>query len=377
VSRGEAATERQSAPDVDQTALDTDQILADLDQSVSDADEAAAGSDQAESRRDQALASADQSASDRDQLAADRDLADVHPVDAARWRAHEVSHAERETSTAQRAATAVLRAQAAAERLNAADRRDEASRLRDLAAQARDRAADARDLRAMEDEPAGPAAEARARAAADRARAAADRDRAAADREQAALDRQQVRAALSQAHLDELTGTYRRGLGTLALQREINRARHSGGQLVLAFVDVDGLKQVNDREGHAAGDALLIHVAATIHSRLRSYDPLVRFGGDEFVCAFADFDTAGARRRFEEIQAALDETRKGCSISVGFAELQSGDSLDDLTARGDASLYEAKRLKQEGGSANGRPRPSDNGRRGQGPLRRLGFRRLP
>jgi diguanylate cyclase (GGDEF)-like protein len=375
-NEGETEADRQSALDLDQTALDTDQTLADVDQSASDTDEAVADSDRTTSSRDQALASADQSASDRDQLAADRDLADVHPVDAARWRAHEVSHAEREASTAQRAASAVLRAQAAAERLDVADRRDEASRLRDLAAQARDRAADARDRLAAEDEPMGPAAEARAQAAADRARAAADRERAAVDREQAAVDRQQVRAALSQAHLDELTGTYRRGLGTLALQREINRARHSGGQLVLAFVDVDGLKQVNDRNGHAAGDEMLIHVAATIRSKLRSYDPIVRFGGDEFVCAFSDFDTDGARRRFDEVQKALDETRNGCSISVGFAELQSGDSLDDLTARGDDALYEAKRLKQGGRFANGRHRPSGGGR-GSGPLQRLGFRRVP
>ena len=368
---------RQSTDDVDQLTLDTDQILSEADQSVSDTDRAVADSDLTASDRDRAAAAADQSASDRDQVASDRDLDEAHPVDAARWRTHAASQADREASTAQRAASAVLRAQAAAERLDAADRRDEASRLRDLAAEARDRAAEVRDRRAAEDDRDGPAAEARARAEADRARAAADREQAARDREQAAVDRQQVRAALSQAQLDELTGTYRRGLGTVALQREINRARHSGGRLVLAFVDVDGLKQVNDRDGHAAGDALLIRVATTIRSRLRSYDPLVRFGGDEFVCAFADFDVAGARRRFDEIQAALGDTGEEGSISVGFAELQEGDSLDDLTARGDAALYEARRLKQGGASANGRPRAAREGGRGPGPLQRLGIRRSP
>jgi diguanylate cyclase (GGDEF)-like protein len=377
VSRREAEADRQSERDTDQTSLDTDQILSEADQSASDTDRAVADSDLTASDRDQVAASADQSASDRDQRASDRDLNETHPVDAARWRTHEISQADREASTAQRAASAVLRAQAAAERLDAADRRDEASRLRDLAAAARDSAAQARDRLAAKDDPAGPAAEARSQAAADRARAAADRERAAADREQAAIDRQQVRAALSQAQLDELTGTYRRGLGTLALQREINRARHSGGQLVLAFVDVDGLKQVNDRAGHAAGDALLIRVAATIRTKLRSYDPLVRFGGDEFVCAFADFDIAGARRRFDEIRAALAETGEECSISVGFAELQSGDNLEDLTARGDAALYEAKRLKHGGGSANGRARTSRRGGKGRGPLKWMGLRRSP
>jgi diguanylate cyclase (GGDEF)-like protein len=279
-------------------------------------------------------------ASNEDQVAAEHDAA--------------LSEAPRETSTAERAATAVLRAQTAAEHLDAADRRDEASRLRDLAAQARDHAAEVQDRLAATSEPAGAIADARARAAADRARAAADRERAAADREQAAVDRQQVRAALTEAHLDELTGTYRRGLGTLALQREINRARHSGGGLVLAFIDVDGLKEVNDREGHAAGDALLIDVVASIRSSLRSYDPIVRYGGDEFVCAFSDFNLEGVRLRFDDILAALHRTREGCSISVGLAELQSGDTLDDLTVRGDAALYKSKRGKHGGNSTNGR-----------------------
>nr|MDQ6915129.1 GGDEF domain-containing protein [Actinomycetota bacterium] len=179
----------------------------------------------------------------------------------------------------------------------------------------------------------------------DRARAAADRDRAAADRDQAAIDREHARAALLHAHVDELTGSYRRGVGILALQREIDRARRSGGRLVLAFVDVDGLKELNDREGHAAGDALLIDVVETIRSHLRSYDPVVRFGGDEFLCALSDLDLDSARTRFAEIQAALREVREGCSVSVGLAALRSDDSLEDLTARGDAALYEAKRGK--------------------------------
>ncbi len=347
------AADRQSASDADQTALDTDQTLADADQSAADTDQAVGASDRTASERDRALSSADQRASNRDQVAADRDLVDAHPIDAARRRAHEVSQIERDASTAKRAATAVLRAQTAVERLDTADSRDEASRLRDLAAQARDRAADARDRLAAKHEPVAGAAEARAQAAADRARAAADRERVAADREQAAIDRQQLRGALSQAHLDELTGTYRRGMGTLALQQEINRARHADGRLVLAFVDVDGLKGVNDRDGHAAGDALLIDVAATIRSNLRSYDPVVRFGGDEFVCAFSDFELDGVRRRFETIQAVLEQTREGSSISVGFAELRRDDSLEDLTARGDAALYEVKRRKQGDQSVDG------------------------
>ncbi len=309
--------------------------------------------DRAASERDQDLSNADQRASDHDQVAADRVLAAGAPGDYALQRSHDVSSSERNASTASRAASSVLRAQNATVRLDQADRRDEESRERDLAADARDREAEALDRTAARFQAVGPAADARARAATDRAQAAADRQRAAKDRDQAAVDRRQVRGALAEAHLDELTGTYRRGLGILALQREINRARHSTGQLVLAFVDVDGLKQVNDREGHAAGDALLIDVAATIRSFLRSYDPIVRYGGDEFICAFSDFGLEEVHVRFEQIQAALEKKRKGCSISFGLAQLKTDETLDQLTARGDAALYDARRSKRSLESDNG------------------------
>ena len=327
-----------------QAALDEDHTASDLDQTTSDADQTAADSDEAASQHDRALSRADQRASNRDQEIADTELNDIPGFDAARNKAHEATRSARADTSAARAATAVIRTQTAAERFDSADRRDETARLRDLAAEARDRAADARD-RLVEQSEAGPAAQDRAQAAADRARAAADRERATADRDQAAVDRDHARAALLHAHVDELTGSYRRGVGTLALQHEIDRARRSDGGLVLAFVDVDGLKEVNDREGHAAGDQLLIDVVETIRARLRSYDPVVRYGGDEFLCALSDVDLDSARERFAGIQLALSEMRDGCSISVGLAELRSDDTLEDLTARGDAALYEARRGK--------------------------------
>jgi len=110
----------------------------------------------------------------------------------------------------------------------------------------------------------------------------------------------------------------------------------------MAFVDVDGLKSVNDREGHAAGDALLRAVAAAIRSHLRSYDPIVRFGGDEFVCALSESDLDAARRRFEGIAKLLAETMQSGSISFGLAPLRPDDSLEDLVARADADLQIVK-----------------------------------
>jgi diguanylate cyclase (GGDEF)-like protein len=331
-----------AASDAEQAAADSDQTAADSDQTSSDFDQTAGDSDQTTAEREQALSESDQRASDRDQATSDRDLAQGLG-DAGDVEAHYLSKREREDAAADRHATTWLRGEATAERFDAASRRDETARLRDVAAEARDRAAAIRDRLIP---PGSAGAAEREQAAADRARAARDRERAAADRGQAAIDREHARRALLETHLDELTGTYRRGMGNIALQAEIGRVRRSDGRLVLAFVDVDGLKQFNDCEGHAAGDQLLIDVVSTIRSKLRSYDPVVRFGGDEFVCTLAAADLDDARRRFDDVQTALETVRKGCSISVGFARLEPEDTLGDLTARADAALYEAKRARR-------------------------------
>ena len=121
------------------------------------------------------------------------------------------------------------------------------------------------------------------------------------------------------------------------MSHELERAHRTGGQLVLAFLDVDGLKAVNDSEGHLAGDALLRLVGDTIRANVRSYDVIVRYGGDEFVCALVDASIESAAERFLRVNAELGSGQRA-SISVGLAELSERDSLDDLIARADAAL---------------------------------------
>jgi diguanylate cyclase (GGDEF)-like protein len=70
-----------------------------------------------------------------------------------------------------------------------------------------------------------------------------------------------------------------RRVGLGAMQREMDRTRRTGERMVIAYVDVDGLKRINDTEGHVAGDELLNHVAHAITHQLRSYDVICRFGG--------------------------------------------------------------------------------------------------
>jgi diguanylate cyclase (GGDEF)-like protein len=220
-----------------------------------------------------------------------------------------------------------------AERDRAGDGRDRTADARDRAADERDRAADALDRADVRSSL--PDFE---RGAGDREHAACDRRLAAHDRRLAAHDRRLAAHDRERAGLDGLTGALRRERGVMDLQREIDRARRSHGRLVLAFVDVDGLKTVNDDHGHAAGDELLRDVAAALLNGLRSYDLVVRHGGDEFVCALPGTNLEGAKRRFAEVATMLAEKNPRASVSTGLAELADPDTLEELTARADAAL---------------------------------------
>ena len=190
----------------------------------------------------------------------------------------------------------------------------------------------------------------RARAAADRAKAADDRARAAADREAAARaraealqHREESADALKSATTDELTGAWTRRFGLEEASRELERARRTGAELVLAFVDVDGLKQLNDSRGHLAGDALLHLVGEIVRSNLRPYDVVLRYGGDELVCVLPSISAAEASARLVKIAAAVKAADAEHSVSFGLAESKPDDSLRDLIARADADLLEARR----------------------------------
>jgi len=144
----------------------------------------------------------------------------------------------------------------------------------------------------------------------------------------------------SAAAMDDLTSTLRRGTGITALQREIARAHRVGGDgIVVAFMDVDGLKHVNDTAGHAAGDQLLRDLAAAIRERVRSYDLVFRYGGDEFVCALVDVTLEQARRTVDDILDSVRARSGGHSFSVGFASVGADDTAESVLERADAALY--------------------------------------
>ncbi len=156
------------------------------------------------------------------------------------------------------------------------------------------------------------------------------------------------RRLAAQALTDDLTGLANRRHGAHELERSVALATRHGHLLALARVDVDHFKQINDTYGHQTGDRVLAEVARRLAAAVRGGDELARWGGDEFVALLPDTDREGALRAAERLRAAVAATplpvnggEVAVTISVGWAHW-AGDTPDDLLARADRSLYQAK-----------------------------------
>jgi diguanylate cyclase (GGDEF)-like protein len=150
------------------------------------------------------------------------------------------------------------------------------------------------------------------------------------------------------AYYDELTGLPNRRSVLRQLDALLSRGRRHGHALAVLMVDADHFKAVNDRHGHAAGDAALRALADRMRERLRAEDVIGRFGGEEFVIGLPDAGAMGAAAVGEDVRAAVAEhpmTIAGreltLTVSVGWAAWQDED-LGQLVARADGALYEAK-----------------------------------
>ena len=320
---------------------ETDDYVAERDQAASDRDQTASDQDQTWSDHDQTASERDQRSADEDQQAADDDLAAGGDATI-----HHRSALARERSGQDRDAVTDLRAESADARMQTAANRDRAAEARDRGAKGRDALARLHDLDddadASREDILLRAERDRARAAADRAKAADDRARAAHDRQHAARERATSADNLKLATTDELTGAWTRKFGLEEVSRELERAHRTGATLLLGFVDVDGLKTINDANGHLAGDALLRLLGELLRANVRPYDVIVRFGGDELLCAMPNLNAHEARARFEKIAAGLAAVDAEYSITFGLAEAEPADSLEDLIARADGDLIDVR-----------------------------------
>ncbi|MDN3922674.1 GGDEF domain-containing protein [Roseateles violae] len=154
------------------------------------------------------------------------------------------------------------------------------------------------------------------------------------------------------ATLDGLTGCVNRSTTDALLLHSLERGRREGSPVAFALLDLDHFKQINDRHGHAAGDAALRAFAAEVRARLRSSDVIGRMGGEEFGLLLPATDAPGAARLVEQIRAAVEALELSCpqgqrfrltvSAGVVVAASDSGISADRLYMLADKALYRAK-----------------------------------
>ncbi|NLH83735.1 MAG: GGDEF domain-containing protein [Phyllobacteriaceae bacterium] len=164
-------------------------------------------------------------------------------------------------------------------------------------------------------------------------------------------ERAEVRHRL-RAETDDLTGALSRGAFVERARERLAEAPESG---TLMFFDIDRFKSINDRHGHAVGDAVLVGFADLVAARLRPGDVFARWGGEEFVLFAADRDFLAGRRAAEEIRRAFAEMRFGpdgtplaATVSIGLsAPALAGPDLERLLAWADAGVYAAKRAGRD------------------------------
>jgi diguanylate cyclase (GGDEF)-like protein len=169
--------------------------------------------------------------------------------------------------------------------------------------------------------------------------------------QQAAVALENARQA-DRASLDPLTGLPLRELLTRRLEEEYLRAKRYAGTFSLLMIDLDGFKQMNDRQGHGAGDRYLRAVGSAITARKRAADFACRYGGDEFCILLPETDAAGARALAERLRAQLatllidadDGAALRTTVSIGMASYPEHDTggVKALLLRADQALYKAK-----------------------------------
>jgi len=158
---------------------------------------------------------------------------------------------------------------------------------------------------------------------------------------------------LQLARTDHLTGALSRGALHTQAQRDLQIARRQRTHTAAFIVDIDRFKAINDCHGHAAGDAVLRHVARHGQAVLRCTDLFGRYGGDEFVAILPETDLPTAAAIAERLRLAVGEPLPGApalpcdlrsvTVSIGVATVPPGaDCVDDLIAQADQALYAAK-----------------------------------
>lgn len=152
------------------------------------------------------------------------------------------------------------------------------------------------------------------------------------------------------ADSDTLTPLPNRRYFLRALSRVIAHVARHGTPAVAMFVDLDGLKTINDEHGHGAGDAALIHVAGLLRRHIRITDVVARIGGDEFGLLLDQLDENDAERKARTLETLIEAHPLDLNglimpltVSIGTTTLRGEDSTETALSRADVAMYGTKR----------------------------------
>src|SRR5579863_6080870 len=148
------------------------------------------------------------------------------------------------------------------------------------------------------------------------------------------------------AALDQLTGLYNRRSGEQRLAEEISRAVRHQRPLTVLLIDLDGLKQTNDKLGHAAGDLVLKTFSERLQKAIRGSDLAVRLGGDEFMTLLPECRAEEVRHvmaRLDGLEIEYNSQKIRCQFSCGWTDYRAGETPQELLKRADEALYANKR----------------------------------
>lgn len=172
-------------------------------------------------------------------------------------------------------------------------------------------------------------------------------------RSEQVLLQQRLREAEGLADVDPLSQVLNRRGFLREMQRSMALAGRTGMAASVVFFDLNGFKQINDRHGHKAGDAVLEAVATTLRGQVRGSDSVGRLGGDEFAVLLANAGPDEARRKGAALAAAVARTsvpwnREALAVTAAFGTytVQPGDSPELAIARADEAMYVDKSARR-------------------------------
>ncbi|PCI70038.1 MAG: GGDEF domain-containing protein [Piscirickettsiaceae bacterium] len=162
-----------------------------------------------------------------------------------------------------------------------------------------------------------------------------------------------LKASLNKAHeqafTDQLTGVANRRAYDQRIKVEYERLKRSKGSLIIAIIDIDHFKRINDNYGHPAGDKVLKTVSQLINKQVRESDFFGRVGGEEFTVIFVESDIENALKRLNDFRERVQGCKFGIkgqrviiTVSAGCAKFEADDDPDSVYARADRALYQAK-----------------------------------